>query len=328
MSKFEKLLKEALSDIIGSAASGIGKVASGVSQVADVAAQQATGSGSLTSLASGTLNYFKKFKFELKPVTNQTAIKTADGKQAEHDDPETMGKMAKLGLVNVYTSSAVILSPDQGISVNGIYGRTVNHTKDKVMAAFRNLYILNANAEPTFINNTNNSNRFWIQLTGASDQYITSSYSPEEQGDVIQEQQTPVKKILPKNNRAYTTWCIYKGPNAGLFEITEGSALPKYGLIKGDQRVQDQRNRQEPSYAFKLEGECARLLMAGNKTLYPKWYFLNDYEYSLNKKKIDSKEPESASPQAPTLYQKPTPAAATSTPAPATPAPAPITPNF
>jgi hypothetical protein len=327
MSKFEKLLKEALADLVGSAAAGIGKVASGVEQAVNVAAQQATGGGSLASLASGSLDFFKKFKFELKPVTNQTALKTADGKQIEQEDPETIGKMAKLGLVNVYTSSAVILSPDQGISVNGIYGRTVNHTKDKVMAAFRSLYILNANAEPTFINNTNNSNRFWIQLTGASDQYITSSYSPEE-GDIIQEQQEPTKKILPKNNRAYTTWCIYKGPNAGLFEITEGSALPKYGLIKGDQRVQDQRNRQEPSYAFKLEGECARLLMVGNKTLYPKWYFLNDYEYSLNKKKIDSKEPESASPQAPTLYQKPTPAPATSTPAPATPAPAPITPNF
>jgi hypothetical protein len=288
MSKFEKLLMEALADLVGSAASGIGKVASGVSQVVDVATQQAT-TGSLASLATGTLDYFKKFKFELKPVTNQTAIKTADGKQAEHDDPETVSKLSKLGLFNVYTPSSVILSPDQGISINGIYGRTVNHTKDKVMAAFKNLYILKTNAEPTFVTNTNNLNRFWIQLTGQSDQYITASYSPEDYQNVLQEQQTaPPRKILPKNTKAYTTWCIYKGPNAGLFEITEGSALPKYALVEGDRRTPDARNRQEPSLAFKLEGECARLLMAGNKTLYPKWYFLNDYEYSLNKKKLDS----------------------------------------
>ena len=316
MSKFENLLKEALADIVGSAAAGVGKVASGVSQAVNVAAQQATGPGSLAAISGGALDYFKKFKFELKPVTNQTAIKTADGKQAEHDDPETASKMAKMGLINVYTPSAVILSPDTGMSVNGIYGRTVNHSKDKVMAAFKNLCDQNnINADSIFINNTNNLNRFWIQLTGQSDQYIQiESY-------ILEQEQQKIKKILPKNTRNYTTWCIYKGPNAGLFEITEGRELPKYALIEGDQRIPDQRNRQEPSYAFKLEGECARLLLAGNKTLYPKWYFMNDYEYSLNRKKMDTKQPEAATTQGPALYQRQT------TPA-TTQAPAPMFPNF
>lgn len=320
MSKFENLLKEALADIVGSTAAGLGKVASSVSQAVNVAAQQATGAGSLAAISGGALDYFKKFKFELKPVTNQTAIKTADGKQAEHDDPETASKMAKMGLINVYTPSAVILSPDTGMSVNGIYGRTVNHTKDKVMAAFKNLYVATANAEPTFINNTNNLNRFWIQLTGQSDQYIQiESY-------ILEQEQQKIKKILPKNTRNYTTWCIYKGPNAGLFEITEGRELPKYALIEGDQRTPDQRNRQEPSYAFKLEGECARLLLAGNKTLYPKWYFMNDYEYSLNKKKMDVKQPEAATTQGPALYQRQsTPPV---TPSVTTQTPTPIFPNF
>ena len=308
MSKFEKLLQEALADVVGSAASGIGKVASGIGQAVNVAAQQATGSGSLASISGGVLDYFKKFKFELKPVTNRTALKTADGKQAEHDDPETVNKMAKLGLINTYTPSAVILSPDTGMSVNGIYGRTVNHSKDKVMAAFKNLCDQNnINADSIFINNTNNLNRFWIQLTGQSDQYVQiESY-------ILEQEQQKIKKILPKNTRNYTTWCIFKGPNAGLFEITEGRELPKYALVKGDQRKPDLRNRQEPSYAFKLEGECARLLLAGNKTLYPKWYFLNDYEYSLNKKKMDLKEPEAATAQGPSLYNQ-TPASTPSTP--------------
>lgn len=316
MSKFQKLLNETLADLVGSAAYGIGKVASGVKQTIDVAAQQATEGGSLAALAGGVLDFFKKFKFQLKPVTNQSAIKTADGKAIEQDKPEIVTKMAKLGLTKTYTSAAVILSPDQGIGINGVYGRTVNHNKDKAMAAFKNLFVQVTNSQPTFINNTNSFNRFWVQLTGQSDQYVTSESN--EQPYIVQEQQAPTKKVLPKNTKAYTTWCIYKGPNAGLFEMTEGNALPKYALIENDKRAQDRRNRQETSYAFKMEGECARLLMAGNKTLYPKWYFLNDYEYTLNKNKMDSNEPEAANVQTPNLYQKPA----------AAPAAAPALPTF
>ena len=327
MSKFENLIKEALSDIIGSTAAGIGKVASGVSQTVNTAAQTAMGSGSLATISGGVLDYFKKFKFQLNPVTNRTALKTADGKQAEHDDPGTVSKMAKLGLTNKYTPASVILSPDSGMAVNGIYGRTVNHSKDKVVAAFKNLYVQKLNIEPNFINNTNNLNRFWIQLTGQSDQYVQGESASSEENVILEQEPNPnipqqVKKILPKNIKVYNTWCIYKGPNAGLFEITEGNELPKYALVEGDKRRPDLRNRQEPSYAFKMEGECVRLLMGGNKTLYPKWYFLNDYEYALNKKKIDTKEPEAAEVKSPSLYTQTTPAATPAT------TPAAIFPNF
>jgi hypothetical protein len=265
MSKFDKILNEisvgAVKDFVGSAASNIGKAASSVQRAVDVAKQQSTEGGSIGALFGGALDFFKKFKFKLKPVSNVIASKSVN--------------------------EVVIADPEKGFFINGVYGKIVDHKNisNPIIKSFLDLYKKKTGGkgiDVQIINRTNQLNRFWVQLLKSS----------------TQQPQQPQQQLTPVNKQNFDTWFVYKGPRAGYFEITEKNADPVYALKsnKDPRAMSAQGRKEQPSYAFKLIGPCEGLLQAGNNTLYPKWFLWKEYEYSLKKdekeNKKEDKEPE------------------------------------
>jgi hypothetical protein len=296
MNKFESIIQEA--GVLTKAWNKTGDTLNSLKNIGSIAAQTVK-SGSLAPF----IDIFKKYKSKVKFVNHDTALsssKTFFNSTVVTNVGDDTGQKK-------YAPNAVVMDDDSGFS--GVVGKAVNYEKDPIINKFKQFLIdkkINFDIN-SFINNTKKNNRFWIIISPKGEITVDMARQEEEQAEQelfstpVQEscqftniinsyhpniilEQNKVKKIknlVPSNVVSYDSWFIYESEfpaNVGKFVITLQGQPPKNGIGK----------------SIKLEKDLIGLIQAGNKTLYSKWYFLNDFD-DLEEQDKNKEEPKASS---------------------------------
>lgn len=286
MNKFNNIIKEAgyISSALNLASKGI-QSAENIGQIASTFVK--------SNKLSNFTDLFKKYESKVKLVNHDSALSSSDNLLSFNVSQKT------------YSKNAVIMDDDSGFS--GLIAKTINYKKDSIINNFKELLknkkITDIFDIDSFINSTQKNNRFWIIISKKGDMTIDRARQEEEKAeqelfsapeenfthifnkyypDFLTEAKK-IKNLVPFNSVEYDTWFIYtsKYPqNIGKFVITLKGQEPKksYGEI------------------IKMEGNCTGLAQVGNKTLYSRWYFLNDFS-DLEEQEKKKDEPKSVSLQ-------------------------------
>jgi hypothetical protein len=308
MNKFDCVIKEAgyISSALNLASKGI-ESAKNIGQIASTFVK--------SNKLSNFTDLFKKYESKVKLVNHDSALETS--KQFTFfglRDPNIKTNEGNIDAQKTYSKNAIIMDDNSGFS--GLVAKTINYENDIAIKSFKELLknYQNVFDVESFINGTKKNNRFWIIISKKGDLTVDKARQEDEKAeqevfaatnvenfnlvfnDYYPDFLTEAKKItnlVPFNSVEYDTYFIYKSQypeNVGKFKIT----------LKG------QQPQQSYGSMIKMEGNCSGLAQVGNKTLYARWYFLNDFS-DLEQQEKDKNEPKSVSLQGKEETQKQVP---------------------
>lgn len=299
MNKFDYVIKEAgfVSSALNLASKGI-QSAKNIGQIASTFVK--------SNKLSNFTDLFKKYESKVQLVNHDSALSAS--KQFTLTNI-TLTKNLKTNEGNIddnkiYAKNAIVMDDNSGFS--GLIAKTINYENDIAIKSFKDLLKKYENVfdVESFIKETKKNNRFWIIISKKGDltvdkarqeeekaeQEVFSSTNVENFNNVFDSyhpefltEAKKIKNLVPFNSVEYDTYFIYKSQypqNVGKFVIT----------IKGQQPKQSFGNM------IKMEGNCSGLAQVGNKTLYARWYFLNDFS-DLEQQEKEKNEPKSISLQ-------------------------------
>jgi hypothetical protein len=293
MNKFDYVIKEAgfVSSTLNLASKGI-QSAKNIGQIASTFVK--------SNKLSNFTDLFKKYESKVQLVNHDSALSTS--KQFIVRNLET--KEGNIDNQKTYSKNAIVMDDNSGFS--GLIAKTINYKNDIAITSFKELLKKHQNVfdVDSFINGTKKNNRFWIIISKKGDLTVDKARQEEEKDEqevfsasTVGESfvnvfngyhpdfltEGKITNLVPFNAVEYDTHFIYKSQypqNIGKFVIT----------LKGQQPKQSFGNM------IKMEGNCSGLAQVGNKTLYARWYFLNDFS-DLEQQEKEKDDPKSISLQ-------------------------------
>jgi hypothetical protein len=297
MKSFDSIIQE---NILTKAWNAAGTGISSVKNIASIAKTAATN----PSLKPFT-DLFSKIKTKLELVNSNTALKS-------------VGFLRSELIPWRYKTNSVIIDSEGQLS--GIVGEVINYKKDQRFKNF--LQYLETNKDTiqynfkNIVKETETNNRFWVVISPKGNETVENIQqepSPEQTQPQQTQQQTQqpnppttqrtqsdfggygesydqkIQKYYsilsenvieeaktPQNNTEYSTHFIYKTSPLKQQNIGKIIILPK------GQTPPKEYGETIPLKDMGAEG----LVLCGNKTLYPRWYFLNDFE-KMEKEQTD-----------------------------------------
>ena len=322
MKKYDSVIEETIGGFLKGAWNTAGDAINAAKNIGSIATKVATD----PSIKNFT-DLFSKIKTKLKLVDHASALKNAgfnSGISAAGFDVRKpvnsytgigTSVSSKLGKVAYkYTPSSFII--DSGSEVSGVVGKVINYNNDKYFQNFLK-YLKDNNINYDNIKNETKANdRFWVVISPAGSETVDAiENSPEPEPTTpepapttpapVQSGQSTLyasydqkiqnyysiiseginlKSKQPQNSTQYDTWFIVK-PTSAENQINVGKIL----IYPKGQKVP---SRYGIGVNMAVMGSPG-LVLCGNKTLYPKWYFLNDFEeYTNAEKSKDDKGPQ------------------------------------
>ena len=308
MKKYDSVIEETIGGFLKGAWNKAGDAINAAKNIGSIATKVATD----PSIKNFT-DLFSKIKSKLKLVDHASAMKNAG---FNYENLSSYGAAptsvsSKLGRVAYkYTPSSVII--DSGSEVSGVVGKVVNYNNDKYFQNFLK-YLKDNNINYDNIKNETKANdRFWVVISPAGSETVDAIENSPEPTTPAPTTPAPVqsgqstlyasydqkiqnyysiiseginlKSKQPQNSTQYDTWFIVK-PTSAENQINVGKIL----IYPKGQKVPSRYGIGVNMAAMGAPG----LVLCGNKTLYPKWYFLNDFEeYTNAEKSKDDKGPQ------------------------------------
>jgi hypothetical protein len=294
MNKFDQVINEA----------GLLK---SISNIASIAKDVAT-----NTTLQPIKDLFPKTKSKLKHVTSQTAAESATGFKGGLNK---ITSKALIGFRPKFAINSVIL--DGSGEYEGMSAKILSYN-DSLIKNFQETVKKIYNIDK-LVNSAKNSGRFWVVISPKGEATVdVVRNQPDDQQQNTQQQNTNVSKfrnvvgsmatkagnyltgekptptnesyfnkivenynpeliieeanIIPFNTRNYDSYFIYESDdpnNVGKFYILPEGKKPSPRVGK----------------TFLIDGEFKGLALVGNKTEYPFWYFLNDFEKAEKEEK-------------------------------------------
>ena len=314
MKKYDSVIEETIGGIAKGIWNGAGSAINAVSNAASIAKKVATD----PSIKNFT-DLFSKIKSKLKLVDHASALKNAgfNIKNTSSYSAASTSVSSKIGgnWAYKYTPSSVII--DSGSEVSGVVGKVINYNNDKYFQNFLNYLKTNNINYENITNETKANDRFWVIISPAGSETVDAiENSPEPEPEpatpapatpvqtsgqanygfesydqkiqnyysIISEGVIPKSSKQPQNSTQYDTWFIVK-PTSAENQVNVGKIL----IYPKGQKVPSRYGQGINMSDMGAPG----LVLCGNKTLYAKWYFLNEFEeYTNAEKSKDDKGPQ------------------------------------
>lgn len=318
MKKYDQIVEGLLKSAWNAAGTGINTI----SNIASVAKKVATD----PSIKNFT-DLFSKIKSKLTLVNHDSALLHSANTWSVIKNPGTAVSLANdYTKLWKYTPNSVIIDSDGDLS--GVVGEVINYKKSNLLNNFiehikNNPQKYNINID-NIIKETQVNNRFWVVLSPKGSNTVQN-----KQQSTTPAPATPAPATPAPTTPAPTTPAPAQSAQSTIYASYDQKIQNYYSLLKEqDQDMVAKKTQNAIDYdtffvyaeksgfntgnigkfIIKPSGQkppkeygevenlkdmgAAGLVLCGNKTLYPKWYFLNDFEQFEKEEDDKNKAPE------------------------------------